>query len=71
MPAAVNKEEGVPVQSADTEPPALEFEGVSKFFFQGKRRIAALQEVSICIARGRITGLIGPDGAGKTTLMRL
>jgi ABC-2 type transport system ATP-binding protein len=71
MPAAVNKENEVPVQSADTERPALELEGVSKYFFQGKRRIPALQEVSIRIARGRITGLIGPDGAGKTTLMRL
>jgi ABC-2 type transport system ATP-binding protein len=71
MPAAVNKENEVPVQSADTERPALELEGVSKYFFQGKRRIPALHEVSIRIARGRITGLIGPDGAGKTTLMRL
>ncbi len=31
----------------------------------------ALQGVSFSIQPGRVTGLIGPDGAGKTTLMRL
>jgi ABC-2 type transport system ATP-binding protein len=71
MPAAVNKGCGVSTNTADTERPALELEGVSKYFFQGKRRIPAIQTVSIRIASGRITGLIGPDGAGKTTLMRL
>ena len=71
MPAVVNKGFGPTAQAADTERPALELKGVSKFFVQGKRRIQALQDVSVRIARGCITGLIGPDGAGKTTLMRL
>ena len=31
----------------------------------------ALDDVSFNIQPGRVTGLIGPDGAGKTTLMRL
>ena len=31
----------------------------------------ALDGVSISIAPGRMTGLIGPDGAGKTTLIRI
>jgi ABC-2 type transport system ATP-binding protein len=31
----------------------------------------ALNGVSISVAAGRITGLVGPDGAGKTTLIRL
>ena len=31
----------------------------------------ALDDVSFTIQPGRVTGLIGPDGAGKTTLMRL
>ncbi|MFZ0614116.1 MAG: ATP-binding cassette domain-containing protein [Desulfobacterales bacterium] len=71
MPAASQNEGAASVPNADPGRPALEFEGVSKFFFQGKRRICALQDVSVRIARGCITGLIGPDGAGKTTLMRL
>lgn len=31
----------------------------------------ALKDLSVEVQRGKITGLIGPDGAGKTTLMRL
>jgi len=50
---------------------ALVFEGVSKTFAAGGREVRALQSVDISIRTGRVTGLIGPDGAGKTTLMRL
>ena len=31
----------------------------------------ALDSVDIDISRGRMTGLVGPDGAGKTTLIRI
>ena len=31
----------------------------------------ALSEVSFTADKGVITGLVGPDGAGKTTLIRL
>jgi ABC-2 type transport system ATP-binding protein len=34
-------------------------------------RIDALSDVSTAIHSGRLTGLVGPDGAGKTTLMRM
>jgi ABC-2 type transport system ATP-binding protein len=50
---------------------ALRFTQVSKSFGAARRRVKALAEVSFTISTGRITGLIGPDGAGKTTLMRL
>lgn len=50
---------------------ALELESVSKSFHSGGRRAQALDHVTIVVKRGIITGLIGPDGAGKTTLMRL
>ena len=33
--------------------------------------IPALDGVSITIAPGKMTGLVGPDGAGKTTLIRI
>jgi ABC-2 type transport system ATP-binding protein len=50
---------------------ALIFEGVSKTFLIGDLSVRALQSVDISIQVGKVTGLIGPDGAGKTTLMRL
>ena len=44
---------------------------VSKSFRSGTERIKALSGVSLSVPAGGITGLLGPDGAGKTTLMRL
>jgi ABC-2 type transport system ATP-binding protein len=49
----------------------LELHGVRKQFVAGGRTVQALGNVSLAVRRGRVTGLIGPDGAGKTTLMRL
>jgi ABC-2 type transport system ATP-binding protein len=50
---------------------ALTFAGVSRCFEVDKNRITALDNISFSVKGGRISGLIGPDGAGKTTLMRL
>ena len=49
----------------------LEAEGLAKAFTAGGRRVAALDGVSLRVRPGIVTGLIGPDGAGKTTFMRL
>ena len=46
---------------------AIEVHNISKSF--GKVR--ALDDVSFSVAGGELFGLIGPDGAGKTTLFRL
>ncbi len=51
--------------------PALLLDGVGRSFHAGKRTVVALAEVSARAEAGAVTGLIGPDGAGKTTLMRL
>ena len=50
---------------------ALVFEGVSRTFASGETVVSALQSVDLGVQAGKVTGLIGPDGAGKTTLMRL
>jgi ABC-2 type transport system ATP-binding protein len=50
---------------------ALDFKGVNKTFVAGGRAVVALDKVDINVRPGQVTGLIGPDAAGKTTLMRL
>ncbi len=50
---------------------ALEVDAVSKAFRAGARQLQALQQVSFRVRHGVVTGLVGPDAAGKTTLMRL
>jgi ABC-type multidrug transport system ATPase subunit len=44
-------------------------EGVTKRFAGGA--VTAIDRLSACIEPGRVTGLVGPDAAGKTTLIRL
>lgn len=51
--------------------PAAILKNVSLAYGKGKRRVIALDDISITIPRGQITGIMGPDAAGKTTLMRL
>lgn len=46
---------------------AIEVNGISKSY--GK--VKALDEVSFSVGKGEVFGLIGPDGAGKTTLFRI
>lgn len=46
---------------------AIEVEHISKSYGE----VAALRDVSFDVEAGELFGLIGPDGAGKTTLFRL
>ena len=48
---------------------AISINNVTKRYQNGK--VTALDNVSLNIREGEIFGLIGPDGAGKTTLFRL
>jgi ABC-2 type transport system ATP-binding protein len=49
----------------------LELDQVAKRFRAGKREVRALGGASFSMRAGLVMGLVGPDGAGKTTLMRL
>lgn len=49
------------------ETPAIKTESLTKDF----AGVKALQGISIEIGKGELFGLVGPDGAGKSTLMRL
>ncbi|CAN5349858.1 hypothetical protein BH10BAC4_BH10BAC4_10930 [soil metagenome] len=50
---------------------AVKVNDVYKSFTNGKVEVKALQEISFEVNRGEVFGLIGPDGAGKTTLFRI
>lgn len=47
--------------------PAIRVEGIKKSYGE----TIALSSVGFSVERGEMFGLIGPDGAGKTTLMRI
>ncbi len=48
----------------------ISIQNISKTY-TGKVPVKALQDISIQINKGELFGLIGPDGAGKTTLFRI
>ena len=50
---------------------AIDIRGLSKTFPVREAQVTALQGLDLQVRRGGVTGLSGPDGAGKTTLMRL
>lgn len=51
----------------------IEFSGVSKHYTSliRRRRVEALSEFSLTMARGEVIGIAGPNGAGKSTLISL
>jgi len=51
--------------------PAIDIHGLSKRFPDKVRTTVALDGITARVRTGTVTGLIGPDGAGKTTLMRM
>lgn len=47
--------------------PVIEIEGLSKRY----RRMAAVDDMSISVTAGEVFGLLGPDGAGKSTIIQV
>ena len=50
---------------------AVEASGITRIFNAEGKTVTALRNVSFQAATGQITMLLGPDGAGKTTFIRL
>ena len=50
---------------------AVRLEGLTMRFGRGRQAVTALDRINAVAPAGRLTGLVGPDAAGKTTLMRI
>ena len=50
---------------------AIVVEHISKSYKNDKRSQVGVSDISFTVNKGEIFGLIGPDGAGKTTLIRV
>jgi putative ABC transport system ATP-binding protein len=48
----------------------ISLKGVSKFY-DGKRRVVALEAVDLEIEHGEMVSIVGPSGSGKSTLLNL
>jgi len=50
---------------------AIALRDVSKVFNSGKKRLAAVDRLSLEVAQGQVFGLLGPNGSGKTTTISM
>ncbi len=62
-------------RAESTEPVVLEADRLGKVyrersFFGGLRQVAAAQEVSLTLCKGRTLGIVGESGSGKSTVAR-
>ena len=49
----------------------LEVHDVTKVFSRGKRKVTALEDISLTASEGEFVTIIGPSGCGKSTLLHM
>ena len=52
-------------------PHFIEFHDVCKFYTMGENRIAAADHISFYVDQGEFCIIVGPSGAGKTTVLNM
>jgi len=57
--------------SVYADDPAVRTVGLTKVYGSGGNVVRALDDVTLDIARGRFTAIMGPSGSGKSTLMHV
>jgi putative ABC transport system ATP-binding protein len=67
---AILATEYVPTIATDDDP-AVRTVGLTKVYGSGGNTVRALDDVTLDIARGRFTAIMGPSGSGKSTLMHV
>src|SRR5215212_5991180 len=77
---SIHSPEGLPMQSIVVQAERLETprreavvtaRDVVRHYGEGDAAVAALRGVSVDIAEGRLTAVMGPSGSGKSTLMHI
>ena len=46
-------------------------DGLAKTYGRGAKKVEAVRGIALQVRKGEIFGLVGPDGAGKTTTIQM
>ena len=73
VPPAADTSSASGTAGAFTGENVIEVRNLSKIYrdFWGRKKVQALNSVSLDVKRGEIFGLLGPNGSGKTTTMKI